>query len=223
MGWGLTGFSMRVFAPPIPSVSYNRQYGPCNRQSFLRRLQCFVVTLLLTLWRYANANSILELLPLALQLPSILEVTTEFCPHKTSALISGSKYLLVRAYYLLFSLQLICALILQSVLYVIAVLCSNRPPQTTPTPRFAGLQTVIVREALFGVPEQFGKGDFTGKSPNIPPLPPYHNRRPQPPTVITEKNFGLVGLFPTQPWMTQLSPLYTHAPKRALVFGLHSQ
>ena len=65
-------------------------------------------------------------------------------------------YLLVRAYYLLLSLQLICALILQSVLYVIAVLCSNLPLQTTPTPRFAGLQTVIVREALFGVPEQFG-------------------------------------------------------------------
>ena len=65
-------------------------------------------------------------------------------------------YHLVRAYYLFLSLQLICALILQSVLYVIAVLCSNRPLQTTPTPRFAGLQTVIVREALFGVPEQFG-------------------------------------------------------------------
>ena len=65
-------------------------------------------------------------------------------------------YHLVRAYYLLLSLQLICALILQSVLYVIAVLCLNLPLQTTPTPRFAGLQTVIVREALFGVPEQFG-------------------------------------------------------------------
>ena len=44
--------------------------------------------------------------------------------------------LLAHAYYSLLSLQLICALILQSVLYVIAVLCLNRPLQTTPTPRF---------------------------------------------------------------------------------------
>ena len=98
-------------------------------------------------------------------------------------------YHLVRAYYLFLSLQLICALILQSVLYVIAVLCSNLPFQNRPYPPFLlGLQTVIVREALFGVPEQFGMAIYR-KNRHKPPLPPCHNRRPWPPTATETEKF----------------------------------
>ena len=103
-------------------------------------------------------------------------------------------YHLIRAYYLFFNLQLICALILQSVLYVIAVLCSNLPLQTTPTPRFAGLQTVIVREALFGVPEQFGTAIYRCHHVTI-----VGRGRRLRQTDENRKNFGLVCLFPTQP------------------------
>ena len=77
-------------------------------------------------------------------------------------------YHLVRAYYLLLSLQLICALILQSVLYVIAVLCSNRPLQTTPTPRFllGSKPSLFVRPCL-AYPNSLD-WRFTGKSPPVP-------------------------------------------------------
>ena len=99
-------------------------------------------------------------------------------------------YHLIRAYYLFFNLQLICALILQSVLYVIAVLCSNLPLQNRPYPPFCwGFQTVIVREALFGVPEQFGMAIFPKKSPHPTAATMSQSPAGWPPNATETENF----------------------------------